>query len=170
MEAATAIEALVRARASIMGDGVELLDCDPEVADTAAFCERYGIALEDSANTIIVAARGETPSFCACVVLASTRLDVNRTVRRLLGVRTASFATAEQTVALTGMMVGGVTPLALPPALPVFIDAEVMSRQRVVVGGGSRSLKLRLPPSALVAASGATIVDGLSVGSGQVHR
>src|SRR3979490_1692854 len=88
----------------------EAMDIAPDFADTAAFCERYGVALEDSANTIIVVGKGDPRVYVACVVLASTRLDVNGAVRRRLGVKRASFASAGETAELTGMMIGGVTP------------------------------------------------------------
>ena len=96
-----------------LGIAHEVMSCEPEFADTNAFCERYGFALEDSANTIVVASRKPEGLFAACVVLATTRLDVNRTVRKRLGAKRASFATAAQTVELTGMMIGGVTPPGL---------------------------------------------------------
>ncbi|MEX1344087.1 MAG: YbaK/EbsC family protein, partial [Candidatus Limnocylindrales bacterium] len=92
----------------------EIIPCDPELADTAAFCEHYGYAREDSANTIVVVGKADPPLFAACVVLATTRLDVNRAVRRRLGTRKASFAGPDQTRALTGMAIGGVTPVGLP--------------------------------------------------------
>jgi prolyl-tRNA editing enzyme YbaK/EbsC (Cys-tRNA(Pro) deacylase) len=139
----------------------EVIPCDPHLADTAAFCAHYGYPLDRSANTIIVAARNR-PAACASVVLATTRLDVNHTVCDLLGVRRASFAGAEQTQALTGMMLGGVTPFALPEPLPLYVDAAVMERPWVVVGGGSRSMKLRLSPAALLAASRGQVIHGLA--------
>jgi prolyl-tRNA editing enzyme YbaK/EbsC (Cys-tRNA(Pro) deacylase) len=158
----TAIEKRVL---EVLGDwGVEHenLPCDPDYADTAAFCERYGVALQDSANTILVAGKGEPRRFVACVVLATTRLDVNGVVRHRLGVRKASFASADDTVERTGMMIGGVTVLALPNEVPVWIDALVMERRSVVVGGGSRSMKVRLAPAALLRIAGAEVVEGLA--------
>lgn len=140
----------------------EVIPCDPEYADTAAFCERYGYSLEQSANTILVAGKGEPKTFCACVITADRRLDVNGTVRRLMGVRKASFASAEDTVALTGMMIGGVTPFGLPDGVPIYIDADVLAQEWVIVGGGDRSSKLKLAPSDLLALPGAEAVEGLS--------
>jgi prolyl-tRNA editing enzyme YbaK/EbsC (Cys-tRNA(Pro) deacylase) len=160
--AGAAIEERVRAELDRLGTQHAEIECDPAYADTAAFCERYGYAPEESANTIIVAARREQGVACACVALATTRVDVNHAVCGLLGVRRASFAPAELTQELTGMMIGGVTPFALPPSLPLYIDAAVMARPHVIVGGGSRSVKLRLPPSALLALPGAQVVEGLA--------
>ncbi|MFN2583005.1 MAG: YbaK/EbsC family protein, partial [Candidatus Dormibacteria bacterium] len=99
---------------------------------------------------------------CACVALATTRLDVNHTICNLLGVRKASFAPAEMTPEVTGMLIGGVTPFALPSTLPLYIDSAVMQRDRVVVGGGSRSIKLEISPAALTAVAGARVIDGLA--------
>ena len=145
-----------------LGVAYETIDCDPDFADTAAFCERYGVAMHDSANTIIVAGKSNPRVYVACVVLATTRLDVNGAVRRRLGVKRASFASADETVELTGMMIGGVTPFALPAGLPLWVDERVMARPSVVVGGGSRSLKLRVAPAVLATIPGAEVVSDLA--------
>jgi prolyl-tRNA editing enzyme YbaK/EbsC (Cys-tRNA(Pro) deacylase) len=134
-----AVEAAVLAAADATGVPYEALPCDPDFADTAAFCERYGIDPADSANTIVVVGKGEPRRYVACVVLATTRLDVNGAVRKRLGVRRTSFAGADETRELTGMLIGGVTALALPPDLPLWVDEQVMARPTVVLGGGSRS-------------------------------
>jgi len=159
---ASLIEARVRDRLAALGVAHEVMPCDPDFADTGAFCARYGVAPEQSANTIVVAARKEPGTACACVALATCRLDVNHAVCDLLGVRKASFAAPDQTRALTGMMIGGVTPFGLPDALPLYVDARVMDQGSVVIGGGSRSMKIRLAPSGLLRLPGARIVDGLA--------
>ena len=156
------IESAVRAELDQLGARYQWMPCDPDFADTAAFCAHYGYALDDSANTIVVAGRKDRAVACVCVALATSRLDVNHTVCDLLGIRKASFASAEQTRELTGMMIGGVTPFGLPHKLPLFIDTEVMKRPRVIVGGGSRSLKVRLAPAALARVPGAQVVEGLA--------
>jgi prolyl-tRNA editing enzyme YbaK/EbsC (Cys-tRNA(Pro) deacylase) len=140
----------------------ELLACDPDFADTAAFCERYGVRPEESANTIVVVGKTEPRRYCACVVLATTRLDVNGAVRRLLGVKKASFAGADETRELTGMLIGGVTAVALPDGLPLYVDAAVMAQESVVIGGGSRSLKVRVSPELFRTLPTATVVEGLA--------
>lgn len=157
------IEARVRSlAASLTTPGVQVVDCDPTLADTADFCAAYGYAREDSANAIIVVGKAATPVYACCVVLATTRLDVNRTVRQRLGTRKASFAPADVTAELTGMAMGGVTPLALPPGLPLWIDAAVMERPRIVIGGGSRAAKVVGPPAMLLEVSGGEVVDALA--------
>ncbi len=145
-----------------LGVAYELFACDPALADTAAFCEAYGFAPEDSANTIVVIGKTDPPRFAACVTLAPYRLDVNRTVRDRLGTRKASFAAAEQTAELTGMQIGGVTVFGLPDGLPIWVDARVMERERIVLGGGSRSWKVIAPPSILRALPGVEVVEGLA--------
>jgi prolyl-tRNA editing enzyme YbaK/EbsC (Cys-tRNA(Pro) deacylase) len=144
------------------GIAAEVMPCDPELADTAAFCAGSGVDPADSANTILVEGRADPPRHAACVVLATTRLDVNRTVRSRLGVREASFASAEATRALTGMAIGGVTAIGLPTDLPLWIDAAVMARERIVLGGGSRACKVLASPSLLLALPGAEVVEGLA--------
>ena len=140
----------------------ELFPCDPALADTAAFCAAYGFAPEDSANTIVVVGKSNPPVYAACVVLATHRLDVNRTVRDRLGTRKASFASADETRELTGMEIGGVTAFGLPADLPLWVDAAVMARDRIVLGGGSRSWKVVAPPSILLTLPNVAVVDGLA--------
>lgn len=139
----------------------EIIPCDPELADTAQFCEAYGYALEDSANTILVAGKADPPVFAACVVLATTRLDVNRVVKKRMGVRKASFASGADTELLTGMSIGGVTPFGLPDDLPLWVDGRVMTRDRIILGGGGRDRKVFAPPTILTAL-GAEVVEGLA--------
>ena len=157
-----AIEAQVRSLLEASGADYELIACDPDLADTAAFCEHYGYPLERSANTIVVASRKPPGHHAACVVLSHTRLDVNSRVRKLMGVRKASFAPAEATAELTGMLIGGVTPFALPDDLPLYIDARIMDCPWVIVGGGSRSLKIKVDPAALAALPGAEVIAELA--------
>jgi len=141
----------------------EVLPCDPELADTAAFCEHYGVALEQAANTILVASKKvDPPRYAVCVVLGTTRLDVNKKVGELLGVKRLSFADAETTVALTGMLIGGVTPFGIE-ALPVYVDSAVLAQPQVVMGGGNRSSKLLLDPHELTKLPGVEVVEGLAL-------
>ena len=148
-------------RLESLGIAYEIIPCDPALADTAQFCEAYGYALEDSANTILVAGRADPPVYAACVVLATTRLDVNRVVKKRMGVRKASFASGADTEQLTGMAIGGVTPFGLRDDLPLWIDGRVMTRDRIILGGGSRDRKVLAPP-AILTALGAEIVEGLA--------
>lgn len=157
-----AIGAHVLAAVDATGVPYEVIECDPELADTAEFCERYGVAIEESGNCIVVASRKEPREFAACLVLSHTRLDVNRTVRKLMGVRKLSFASAEDTSELTGMMIGGVTPFGLPEGLSVYVDQAVMELEWVVIGGGNRSQKLRVPPAALERLAATQVVEGLA--------
>lgn len=136
---------------------------DPELADTAAFCDRYAVQLDDSANCVVIAGRrGDQVSYAACVVLATTRADVNSVVRRRLGARKASFASMDDAVALTGMEYGGITPIGLPSDWPVLIDSAVLDRQVVVVGSGVRNSKLALPSTVLPDLPGAEVIPGLA--------
>lgn len=156
-----------RVQEALDGTGLdyELIACDPDLADTAAFCSHYGYPMDQSANTIMVASRKPPGHHAACVVLATHRLDVNKRVRRLLGVQKLSFAPAEVTAEVTGMLIGGVTPLALPPGLPLWVDAAVMEHDWVILGGGSRSLKVKVDPRALTMLPGAELIEGLAVQS-----
>ena len=136
---------------------------DPDLADTAAFCERYDVGLDVSANCVIVAGRrGETTSYAACMVLATTRADVNGVVRQLLDARKASFAPMDDAVALSGMEYGGITPIGLPAAWPILIDSRIPALPEIVIGSGLRRSKIVLPGQALAALPGARVVDGLA--------
>jgi prolyl-tRNA editing enzyme YbaK/EbsC (Cys-tRNA(Pro) deacylase) len=145
------------------GVAYEIVPCDPALADTAAFCEAYGYSPEDSANTIVVMGKTDPPRYAACVVLATTRLDVNRAVRKRLGVKKASFADAQATREITGMEIGGVTAPGLPSGIPLWVDSRVMQRERIVLGGGSRACKVVGPPALLTALPGAEVVAVLAV-------
>ncbi|HUG08470.1 MAG TPA: YbaK/EbsC family protein [Acidimicrobiia bacterium] len=145
-----------------LGLNYEVMACDPELADTADFCEAYGIPLENSANAILVASRKPEGHNAVCVVLANTRLDVNGTVRKKLGVRKVSFAPAELTMELTGQEIGGVTIFGLPDDLPVWLDTRVGERDWVIVGAGSRSAKIKLDPTQLQGRDGYEFVDELA--------
>lgn len=157
------VEAQVRARVAELGVEHEIVPCDPALADTAAFCEAYGYEMGDSANTIVVVGKSDPPVYAACVVLATTRLDVNHAVKQRLGAKRASFADGATTQTITGMAIGGVTAIALPEGLPLWVDARVMQRPSIVLGGGSRSCKVVAPPEILTAL-GAEVVEGLATG------
>lgn len=144
-------------------DQVGVTAIEPELADTAAFCARYGVAAEESANCVVVTARREGREWlAACVVLASTRADVNRTVRQHLDARKVSFAPVDRAVGESGMEYGGITPIGLPGAWPVLVDAAVVATPRVVIGSGIRGSKLVLPGMALGALPGAEVLGTLA--------
>ena len=140
----------------------EWIEVDPEYADTAEFCERYGFTMEESGNTIIVASKRGEKKFAACIVLGMDKLDVNKKVRNLMQVSRLSFANSENTMELTGMMIGGVTPYMLPDSIPLYIDSKIMNLESIILGGGSRSGKLRLSPKELLKIPSAEIIEGLS--------
>ena len=142
-----------------LGVAYECISIDPSYADTAAFCEHYGYPPEKSGNTIIVASKKEPKQYVACVVLATTQLDVNRRVRKLMGVSRASFATADEMIELTGMQVGGVTPFALPKGLPLYVDERIMRLDWVILGGGGRDTKIKIAPDVFTQLGAEIILD-----------
>jgi prolyl-tRNA editing enzyme YbaK/EbsC (Cys-tRNA(Pro) deacylase) len=144
-------------------DAVSVAAIDPALADTAAFCERYGVSPSASANCVVITGRREGEiRYAACVVLATTRADVNGVARRELDVRKASFAPVEDAVAATGMEYGGITPIGLPAGWPVLVDALVAATPRVVVGSGVRRSKLTLPGGLLGQLPGARVIEVLA--------
>jgi prolyl-tRNA editing enzyme YbaK/EbsC (Cys-tRNA(Pro) deacylase) len=136
----------------------KVMDCDPALADTAAFCEHYGFTLSQSANAILVAGKADPTKYACCVVLATHKLDVNKAVCKQLGVKRASFASGAVTQELSGMEIGGVTPFGLPEAIPIFVDGAVLTQAEVVMGGGNRSSKVILNPQELTRFPGVEIV------------
>lgn len=137
-------------------------EIDPDLADTAAFCETYGSPLDVSANCVVVAGkRGGETRYAACMVLATTRADVNGVVRKRLDVRKASFAPMDDAVELTGMAYGGITPLGLPSDWPLLIDGAVAATNEVVIGSGVRHSKLIVPGELLTKLPSAEVIEGL---------
>tara|TARA_A100001037_G_scaffold122094_1_gene111145 strand:- start:1239 stop:1724 length:486 start_codon:yes stop_codon:yes gene_type:complete len=140
----------------------EVMEIDPDFADTAQFCEKYNVPLENSANTIIVASKKKPKTYTASVVRATHRVDVNHVIKPMMDVGKISFARAEETAELTGMMIGGVTPLALPPELPIYVDDGLMKLDYIILGGGSRSIKIKISADIFNSVPNATIVEGLT--------
>ncbi len=140
----------------------QIVECASELADTAQFCEHYGYRLDESANAILIVGKGDPRVYALCVVLATTQVDVNKQARRKLGVKKASFASPDETVKLTGMTLGGVTPFGLPTSLPIWIDSRVLECSKVIVGGGSRNRKIYTNPEVLAALPSAEIVEDLA--------
>ncbi len=140
--------AVARSTASL-GVQFEVLDCNPEWADTDVFCENYDIPRDHAANAILIASKSEPKQYAVCLVLATTKLDVNHAVSKLMGIKRLSFASADETKAVTGQAIGGVTVFGLPEAIPLYIDNRIMANDYVIVGGGNRSTKIKLPPAEL---------------------
>lgn len=144
---------------SHLRDGLWVSAIDPELADTAAFCEHYDIGLDVSANCVVVEAkRAERVWHAACIVLATTRADVNGVVRKHLGARKISFASMDTAVSLTGMEYGGITPVGLPADWPILVDENVMAQERVIIGSGVRGSKLLASTAVLASLPGAEVL------------
>ena len=150
---------------SLIATGVEheIIECDPDLADTVSFCEHYGYQIEESANAILVAGKNEPKKYVVCLALASTRIDVNKTVKKKLEVRKVSFASPEEAIEITTQTLGGITPFGLPEDLPLWLDSRVLECEKVIVGGGSRDRKIYLPPEGLLKLPNTEVVEGLAV-------
>jgi prolyl-tRNA editing enzyme YbaK/EbsC (Cys-tRNA(Pro) deacylase) len=145
-----------------LGLPYELIRIDPDFADTAAFCERYGYPADHAGNTIVVASKKEPKQYAACVVLATTRLDVNHAVRDLMGAAKLSFASAEEMAHLTGMTVGGVTVFGLPETVPIYVDDRIMALDWVILGTGGRHGKIKMAPEVFRRLPNVRVVPGLA--------
>lgn len=157
-------EPVAKALSGLDGLPVGVVEIDPELADTAEFCDAYGSPLSASANCVVVAGKraGEL-RYAAAMVLATTRADVNNVIKRRLDVRKASFAPMDEAVALTGMAYGGITPIGLPAEWPILVDAEVAAAPELVIGSGIRGSKLLVPGSLLAALPGAEVIENLGM-------
>lgn len=153
-----------RVRSALESSGVwfEIIDCDPSLADTAAFCAHYGYSPDISANAILVKTKTGDEKFALCMVLANARLNVNSTVRKKFPARKVSFASREETRRLTGMEIGGVTPIALPEDLPLWVDAAVMECEKIILGGGGRDTKVIVDPAYFRATPNTEVVADLA--------
>jgi prolyl-tRNA editing enzyme YbaK/EbsC (Cys-tRNA(Pro) deacylase) len=155
---AHALKSLDPADAALVG----VAEIDPDLADTAQFCAAYSSPLDRSANCVVVAGRrGEDTRYAACLVLATTRADVNGLVRKRLNARKASFAPMDDAVEITGMEYGGITAIGLPDGWPLLVDTAVAAAPAVVIGSGIRGSKLALPGELAARLPGAEVVEGL---------
>jgi prolyl-tRNA editing enzyme YbaK/EbsC (Cys-tRNA(Pro) deacylase) len=164
-------------------DQIGVTEIDATVSDTASFCEKYQIGPELAANCVIIEGKfGEERKYIACIVLATTRIDVNGKVREVTGAKKASFAKMEDAVResgmpgsessimqkkrsiellLPGMEYGAITPIGLPVSWPILIDAAVAASNYVIIGSGFRKSKLALPGKVLASLPNAQVVEGL---------
>ena len=140
-------------------DGLWVSAIDPDLADTAAFCEHYDVGLDISANCVVVEARrADRAWFAACIVLATTRADINGIVRKNLGARKISFAPMDSAVSLTGMEYGGITPVGLPEDWAILVDTNVIYQERVIIGSGVRGSKILAATSVLASLPNAEVL------------
>ena len=153
---------IVRAGLEKCGIKYRVFQCDPDLADTAVFCEHYGFAPDTTANTIIAVGKTSPLKYACAVILATTKLDVNKRISQLLGVKRCSFASGEQTLELTGMQIGGVTPFGLPD-IPIYLDSRIMDCEEVVLGGGNRTTKILLQAHELQKLPNCDVIEGLGL-------
>jgi prolyl-tRNA editing enzyme YbaK/EbsC (Cys-tRNA(Pro) deacylase) len=146
----SSLDPVVQQHVDAAGIRHELIECNPDWADTEVFCANYDIPKSNAANTILVAAKTEPRTYFACLVLATTKIDVNHKLSKVAGIKRMSFATAEETKAVTGQLIGGVTVFGLPDSLTIYVDRAVMNAEYAIVGGGNRSTKLSIAPAELL--------------------
>jgi len=161
-EAPPQLNERVREALDATGLPYEVLPCEEHLADTETFSKHYGFPMENNANTILVASKRGPKRYSACVLLATTTLDVNNVVKRQMGVSKASFANAEETADLTGMRIGGVTAFGLPDDVLLLVDERVMQRDWIILGGGNRTSKIKASPEVLRHTPGMTVVADLA--------
>ena len=148
----------------VEGSRVEVVEIDPELADTAALTAAYDLPLDASGNCVVVGGRRDgVERVAACVVRADTRADVNNLVKRRLDVRKASFLATEQAVQQTSMEYGGITPVGLPAEWRIFVDESLTEAAVVILGSGLRRSKLLMSGTVLAHLPGVEVVPGLGV-------
>ena len=145
-------------------DVVGVVEIDPAISDTAKTQQEFGLEPDSLANCVVVGGKREgIERLAACVVLATTRADVNGVVKRFLDVRKASFLPTARATELTGMEYGGITPIGLPPSWPVLVDRRVVETDVVLIGSGVRNSKILLPGAVLARLPAVKVIDGLGV-------
>lgn len=137
----------------------EVLPCPPDAADTAEFCAAFGVPAAEACNTILVAVKGNPRWYVGCLARADTKIDCNRKVSALVGVKRLSFASQDEAAEVTGQMIGGVTVAGLPSDVRIYIDTRVLENERIVIGGGNRTSKVRLDPRELLKLPCASVQD-----------
>ena len=162
----SALDPTVQQHVDAAGIKYEILECNPDWADTEVFCANYGIPKANAANTILVAAKTEPRTYFACLVLATTKIDVNHKLSNVVGIKRMSFASADETKDVTGQLIGGVTVFGLPDSLTIYVDRAVMDAEYAIVGGGNRSTKLRIAPAELLKLPNVRVED-IAVGRTQ---
>jgi prolyl-tRNA editing enzyme YbaK/EbsC (Cys-tRNA(Pro) deacylase) len=163
IESGEKVKVVEQVLSSLQSTGIpfEMIRIDPQFSDTAQFCAQYGFPLTSAANAIVLSVKKEPRCFVACLVLATTRIDVNKKVRELVGAK-SSFATPEETFQLTQMEMGAVTPFGLPPEIPIYVDDRVLQENFVIMGAGERSQKIKVSPQALLALPQVQVIAGLA--------
>ena len=140
-------------------DKLEVFECEDEFSDTQSFCDHYGYKIEDSCNAILIKSKKPEEFYTLFCVLGSTRLDVNHKAKSLMGARKVSFASKEEAEEITNQIYGGISPLGLVPEIKIFIDREVLNREKIFIGAGNRLSKFFLTPESLVELTQGTLED-----------
>ena len=138
---------------------LEIFECKDEFSDTQNFCDYYGFDIEDSCNAILIKSKKPTEFYAMFCVLGSTRLDVNQKAKIAMGAKRVSFASREEAEEVTNQIYGGISPLGLPDNIKIFIDKNVMNREKLFIGAGNRVSKFFLSPKLLVDLTDAEVLD-----------
>lgn len=140
-------------------DLLEIFECKDEFSDTQSFCDHYGYKIEDSCNAILIKSKKPEQFYALFCVLGVDRLDVNHKGKAVLSSKKLSFASREEAEEITGQIYGGISPLGLPKDIKIYVDKNVMSRDKVFIGGGNRVSKFFLSPETLVDLTNAIVED-----------
>ena len=140
-------------------DKLEVFECEDEFSDTQSFCDHYGYKIEDSCNAILIKSKKPEEFYSLFCVLGSNRLDVNHKAKSLMGARKVSFASKEEAEEVTSQIYGGISPLGLVPEIKIFIDKEVLTREKIFIGAGNRVSKFFLKPEALIELTQGSVED-----------
>ena len=140
-------------------EALEIYECKDEFSDTQNFCDHYGFDIEDSCNAILIKAKKPKEFYAMFCVLGSTRLDVNQKAKIAMGAKRVSFASREEAELVTNQIYGGISPLGLPDNMKIFVDQNVMNREKLFIGAGNRVSKFFLSPKLLVELTNAEVLD-----------
>ena len=138
---------------------LEIFECLDEFSDTENFCNHYGFDIEDSCNAILIKAKKPKEFYAMFCLLGANRLDVNHKAKEAMSAKRVSFASRDEAELVTKQIYGGISPLGLPENIKVFIDKNVIEREKLFIGAGNRVSKFFLSPETLIKLSNAEVLD-----------
>ena len=121
-----------------------------------AAAEQRGVVKEEMVKSILL--RDRDGRYVMAGVTGDARVDP-KAVRAHLPAdwKRLSFASAEEILAVTGCVQGAVTPLGLPPDVPVILDEAIARCDKITISSGDPMAGLELDPQDLIRVSGAQL-------------
>lgn len=120
-----------------------------------------GVPADQVFKTLVMVAEGgaEGGQHLLVAVPGDSEVDL-RLLARALGVKSVRMESQREAERLTGLLVGGISPLALlGKPFAVYVDAHAQELERLYINGGQRGVNVRLRVADLLAVTGARFVE-----------